>query len=156
MAVVPPMVVHVTYREDGPVVRSILQYLTFSAILKALSLVTAVVTTVAAFNEPSFMAGLEDTKLYLGVLMTLSTFFAKSTNEHGTATAPIPPAQAAQIAAVAASIPIPPSMVGDQITPTVYSAKPGDTTPDGFEVKNDPRGVFTKHIEGTSGYYTKG
>jgi hypothetical protein len=95
--------------------QKIRQYLTFSRIAKVLSLATAIVTAIAAAKEPSFLAGLQDTKLYLGILSALGLFFTKTTDEHGTATAPIGPEQAAVTAAIAQSAVVAPVVIEPKV-----------------------------------------
>lgn len=131
-----------------------LKKLAFSFETKLISLAGVVYIAVQGFNEPTLTAAVHDGKLQLAVFMSVLAWFSKSNSAHGTPDAPIPPEQAAKIAAVADRAVIH-SFVGAQLgTSNLYEALPNDPTPAG-EVADDPRGKFMKHVEGTTQYYVK-
>lgn len=80
--------------------QTIQQQLTFSKVLKALSLMSAIATMVKGLHEPSLWAAFLDSNLYEGLIVTLGLFFAKSNGEHGTPASPLDAAQVAKVVAV--------------------------------------------------------
>jgi hypothetical protein len=88
--------------------------LTFSVWMKILGLAALILGVIQGANEPSFIAGVEDLKLWLALVVALQGFFGKSNTAHGTPDAPITPEAAAQIAVVVPAaaarlaIPVPP------------------------------------------------
>lgn len=97
-------------------------------------------------KDTSLTALIHDQTFILALVGAAIGFLSKDSDAHGTPSNPIAPAQAAQIAAVAASVPpAVVSFVGDPLNGSVlvFGVKAGDPTPIGDAV-TDPRGKFKK------------
>lgn len=129
--------------------------LLFSWETKLVALAGVVYTAVQGFSEPSFSAAIHDPKLQLAVGGAVLAWFSKSNSAHGTTDVPIPPSQAAQIAAVAANTPIPAPhiSIGEQIpgTKNIFSALADDTV----LVGNLAVVEGATYIKIAAGYYQK-
>ena len=127
--------------------------LAFSWETKLVSLAGVVYAAVQGFNEPCLNAALHDGKLQMTVALAILAYLSKSNSAHGTADVPIPPAEAQQIAAVAASVPPASSYVGGAVpgTSDLFYSLPGDSTPVGAAVTVGGQ----KLIKIASAYYEK-
>jgi hypothetical protein len=115
--------------------------LTFSWQTKVGAIALGLLGVAQAFIGPgkdtTLVALVTDGKFQLALVMAIIVWFTKSTGAHGTQDAPIPPAQAAQIARVAATLPATPTCwVGAQLPGSahIFISLPGDPTPVGTVV----------------------
>lgn len=128
--------------------QQLLDHVLFSWKTSAVGLLSAVYAIAQPFihNDTTLAALFHDQAFVMALIAAAIGFLSKDATAHGTPSAPIDKDQAAQIAAVAASMPpAVVSFVGDPLNGSalVFGVKTGDPTPIGDTV-TDPRGNFKK------------
>ena len=110
----------------------------FSWKTTALGLASVIYGVFQVFSnqDTTLTLAIHDQKLWMALIVAIMGFVAKDNTAHGTPSAPIPPTEAAQIAAVAATIPPASAFVGGLVPGSIdiYTSLPGDLTPVGQSV----------------------